>query len=352
MDKVKVRTNFVLEGDMKHCGIDLHGNNNWMVILDDDDRVVYSKRQANDLSRILAVLNVHRAELGGIVVESTFNWYWLVDGLQEAGYRVLLANVAAIKQYEGLKHRGDESDARHLAHLLRLGLLPQGHIMPKAVRAVRDLARKRMQLVQQRTSHILTIESSMSRHSGWKLSSNRIKCLRQTDLDEMRLDEMPMMGIKANVAIMQALQAQIDNLEKILADYCRAEPGYELLRTVTGIGEVLATVILLETGSIERFADAGNYASYCRCVGSAHMSNGKKKGQGNTRNGNRYLAWAFVEAANFAIRRCEAARRFYQRKKAARNSTVAIKAVAHKLARACYHMLKNREPFRVNRCFA
>jgi len=118
---------------MKHCGIDLHGNNNWMVILDDDDGVVYSKRQANDLSRILAVLNVHRAELGGIVVESTFNWYWLVDGLQKAGYRVLLANVAAIKQYEGLKHRGDESDARHLAHLLRLGLLAQGHIMPKAV---------------------------------------------------------------------------------------------------------------------------------------------------------------------------------------------------------------------------
>ena len=153
---------------------------------------------------------------------------------------------------------------------------------------------------------------------------------------------MPMLGLKANVAVMQALQAQIDSLEKVLADYCRAEPGYPLLKTVNGIGEVLATVILLETGSIERFADVGNYASYCRCVGSAHLSNGKKKGEGNTKNGNRYLAWAFVEAANFAVRYCEAARRFYQRKKAKRNSTVAIKAVAHKLARACYHMLKTR----------
>jgi transposase len=298
------------------------------------------------------VLAVHRSELCGIVVESTFNWYWLVDGLLEAGYRVLLANTAAIKQYEGLKHRGDESDARQLARLLRLGLLPQGHIMPKAVRAVRDLARKRMQLVQQRTTQILTIESSLSRHRGWKLSSNRIKSLRQVDLDEIGLDEMPMLGLKANVAVMQALQAQIESLEKVLADYCRADPGYALLRTVTGVGEVLATVILLETGSIERFADAGNYASYCRCVGSAYLSNGKKKGEGNTKNGNRYLAWAFVEAANFAIRSCEAARRFYQRKKAARNSIVAIKAVAHKLARACYHMLKNGEPFCVDRCFA
>jgi len=151
---------------------------------------------------------------------------------------------------------------------------------------------------------------------------------------------------------MQALQAQIDSLEKVLADYCRAEPGYRLLRTVTGIGEVLATVILLETGGIERFAEAGNYASYCRCVGSAHLSNGKKKGEGNTKNGNRYLAWAFVEAANFAVRSCEAARRFYQRKKAMRNNTVAIKAVAHKLSRACYHMLKTQTPFCVDRCFA
>lgn len=337
---------------MKHCGIDLHGNNNWIVILDDDDRVLYSRRHANDLSRILAVLNAYRSELNGIVVESTFNWYWLVDGLQEAGYRVLLANVSAIKQYEGLKYRGDESDARHLAHLLRLGLLPQGYIMPKEVRAIRDLARKRMHLVQQRTTQILTIESSMSRHAGWNLSSNRIKCIRQIDLDEMQLDEMPLIGIKANVAVLQALQVQIDNLEKVLSEHCRTEPGYQLLRTVTGIGEVLATVILLETGNIERFADAGNYASYCRCVGSAHMSNGKKKGQGNTRNGNRYLAWAFVEAANFCVRSCDGARRFYQRKKSTRNSTVAIKAVAHKLARACYHMLKNREPFSMHRCFA
>jgi transposase len=340
-----------MEGDMKYCGIDLHGNNHWVVILDEQDRVLYSKPHANDLSRLLPVLEAHRSELCGIVVESTFNWYWLVDGLQEAGYRVLLANTAAIKQYEGLKHRGDESDARQLAHLLRLGLLAQGYIMPKAVRAVRDLARKRMQLVQQRTTQILTIESSLSRHSGWKLSSNRIKCLRPADLEELRLDEMPMMGLKANIAVMQTLQGQIDSLEKVLADYCRAEPGYQLLRTVTGIGEVLATVILLETGSIERFADAGNYASHCRCVGSAYLSNGKKKGEGNTKNGNRYLAWAFVEAANFAVRSCEAARRFYQRKKAARNSIVAIKAVAHKLARACYHMLRNQEPFCVQRCF-
>jgi len=314
--------------------------------------VVYSKRLPNDLAQILAALENHRAELSGVVVESTFNWYWLVDDLQEAGYRVHLANTTAIKQYDGLKHRGDESDARQLAHLLRLGLLPQGHIMPKAARAVRDLARKRMQLVQQRTSQILSIESSLSRFTGGRISSDSIKRLREADLNEMRLGDMQTLGLKAHVALMQALQVQIDSLEKVLAKHCRTEPGYRLLKTVDGIGEILATVILLETGSIERFADVGNYASYSRCVGSAHVSNGKKKGEGNTKNGNRYLAWAFVEAANFAVRYCEPARRFYQKKKAKRNSTVAIKAVAHKLARACYHMLKTKQAFSVERCFA
>ena len=337
---------------MKYCGIDLHSNNSVVVITDEADHVLYSKRHANDLSQILAALAIHRAELSGVVVESTFNWYWLVDGLQDAGYRVHLANTTAIKQYDGLKHRGDESDARQLAHLLRLGLLPQGHIMPKAARAVRDLARKRMQLVQQRTAQILSIENSLSRHTGGRISSNSIKCLQETDLKQMQLGDMQTLGLKANVAVMQALQVQIDSLEKVLAKHCRAEPGYRLLKTVDGIGEVLATVVLLETGSIERFADVGNYASYCRCVGSAYESNGKKKGEGNTKNGNRYLAWAYVEAANFAVRYCEPARRFYQKKKAKRNSTVAIKAVAHKLARACYHMLKTNKAFSVERCFA
>jgi transposase len=337
---------------MKYCGIDLHSNNSVVVIIDESGSVLYAKRHGNDLTEILAALNMHRAEITGVVVESTYNWYWLVDGLQEAGYRVHLANTTAIKQYDGLKHRGDESDARQLAHLLRLGILPEGHIMPQAKRAVRDLARKRMQLVQQRTMQILSIESSLSRHTGGRISSNSIKQLQTTDLAAMHLGDMPTLGLKANLAVMNTLQTEIDALEKVLAKHCRADPGFRLLKTVNGIGDALATVILLETGDINRFADVGNYASYCRCVDSKHESNGKKKGEGNTKNGNRYLAWAFVEAANFAVRYCEPARRFHQKKKAKRNGIVAIKAVAHKLSRACYHMLKTNQTFTIERCFA
>jgi transposase len=322
-----------------------------VVISDESDKVIYSKRHSNNLDEICAALGPYQSTLAGVVVESTFNWYWLVDGLQEHGYKVHLANTTAIKQYDGLKHRGDESDARHLAHVFRLGLLPTGHIMPKEVRGVRDLARKRMQLVQQRSVQILSIETQMDQQHGAHLSSNLIKKLSINDIETMPIGAMEVLAMKANLTVMQTLDAQIDIIEKALAKECRAHPGFLLLKSVAGIGDVLATVILLETGEIERFKDVGNYVSYCRCVGSIHTSNGKKKGEGNTKNGNRFLAWAYVEAANFAIRYCEAAKKFYQRKKAKRNGIVAIKAVAHKLARACFHMLKTGEVFSVERCF-
>src|ERR1700756_2098026 len=162
---------------MNYSGIDLHSNNSVVSVIDETDRVVAEKRLPNDLERILAFLAPWRAELAGVVVESTYNWYWLVDGLQAAGFVVHLANTTAIKKYEGLKHSGDETDARYLAQLLRLGILPTGTILPPEHRAVRDLARKRMHLVRPRTSHILAVENITARQFGVRITSNQVKRL-------------------------------------------------------------------------------------------------------------------------------------------------------------------------------
>jgi len=337
---------------MKYSGIDLHSNNSVVTITDEEDRVMAEKRLPNDLTKIIDLLKPWKNELAGVVVESTFNWYWLVDGLQAAGYKVHLANTTAIKKYDGLKHSGDETDARHLAHLLRLGILPTGTILPPEQRTVRDLARKRMQLVRSRTAHILAVENITARQLGMRISSNQVKQLTAEAVDQMPLPPDVALAIKANVAVITTLSAQIDLLEKRLQESVRTRAEYGLLTSTPGIGQVLATTILLETGPIERFAAAGNFASYARCVDSRHTSNGKKKGEGNTKNGNKYLAWAFVEAANFALRYCPEAKRFYERKKAKTNNVVAIKALAHKLARACFHILKEKKPFDVKRCFA
>ena len=125
-----------------YCGIDLHSNNSQVALLDETDQVVREKRLPNDFDSINQYLTPYQDVLAGVVVESTYNWYWLVDGLMDAGYPVHLANTLAIQQYNGIKHTNDATDARYLAHLLRLGILPTGYIYPKAMREVRDLLRR------------------------------------------------------------------------------------------------------------------------------------------------------------------------------------------------------------------
>ncbi|MBA3506464.1 MAG: IS110 family transposase [Betaproteobacteria bacterium] len=337
---------------MKFSGIDLHSNNSVVVVSDEEDRVVFHRRLPNVLAQIVSALAPYREELKGVVVESTYNWYWLVDGLMEAGYRVHLANTTAIKKYEGLKYSGDFADAAYLAQVLRLGLLPEGYIYPREQRAARDLARKRMQLVRCCTAQTLAIENILARQTGGRMSGNQVKRLTAEQVDGLGFAPDVALALQANRAVNETLQQQIDVLEKRLRERVKLRSDYRLLKSVPGIGETLATTIMLETGTVERFASVGNFSSYCRCVDSQRISNGKKKGEGNTKNGNKYLAWAFVEAANFALRYCPEAKRFYERKKRKANGIVAIKALAHKLARACYHMLREQQPFDVKRCFA
>ena len=332
-------------------GIDLHSNNSVVVVLDEQDRVLVEKRVANDLRQIEALLAAYREQLVGVVVESTYNWYWLVDGLQAAGYRVHLANTAAIRQYEGLKRTDDVHDAKWLAHVLRLGILPEGYIYPKEERAVRDLLRKRSQLVRQRTANILGVQNLVARNTGAKIAADAVKQLDAEHAVELGGDELRGRAIEANVVVMRCLDGAIARLEREVLARVKLRPEFARVRTVPGIGQVLGLTIMLETGTVSRFAKAGRFASYARCVDSERISNGKKKGAGNVKCGNRYLAWAFVEAAHFAVRYEPRIKRFYERKRAKTNAVVAIKAVAHKLARAVWHMLRNEQAFDIGRAF-
>jgi transposase len=334
-------------------GIDLHANNSVVVVLNEQDEVIYQKRLPNDLTTILGQLAPYYTELQGVVVESTYNWYWLVDGLMEASYRVHLANPAAMQQYSGLKYTDDRSDARWLAHLLRLGVLPEGYIYPKAERAVRDLLRKRAHLVRQHTANVLSVQNIMARNTGARFSVKRIHELTKPELTTWLADETQVLAVTSSLVVLDCLRQQIKTLEQTVHKRLNHTPAYEQLLTVQGIGTILAQTITLETGAISRFPTVGNYASYCRCVDSTKLSNGKRKGTGNVKNGNPYLAWAYMEAAQFALRFQPEAQRFYQRKLAkSRNNTIlARKAVAHKLSRACYYMMRDLVPFEAAKAF-
>ena len=140
-------------------------------------------------------------------------------------------------------------------------------------------------------------------------------------------------------------------MEKVILSESKIRKSFQVLTTTPGIGSILGMTIMFEVGDISRFSAAGNYASYCRCVKSAKFSNKKKKGQGNRKNGNKYLGWAYVEAAHLMIRYCSKANAFYQRKMAQKNGALATKALANKLARANFYMLKNQDPFEEDKLF-
>jgi transposase len=299
------------------------------------------------------VLHPHPKDLVGIVVESTYNWYWLVDALMEEGYPVHLANPSAIQKYSGLKHADDQHDAFWLAELLRLGILPEGYIYPKEERPIRDLLRKRGHLVRLRTSLIISLQNIVIRNCGLGLKVNDVKRLKEDRVSPLLEDneDLALAG-RVSKETIDFLTRQIRAIEWVVERKVQLKESYRYLLTMPGIGKILALTIMLETGPISRFAKVGNYVSYCRKVASHWESNGKAKGKGNKKNGNKYLAWAFSEAAELARRFDATARAYYDRKKQKSNFMIAHAALAHKLARAAYYILRDQVPFMPEKLFA
>ena len=334
-----------------YAGIDLHSNNIYLGVIDHNNELLFNKRLPNKLDIIKKALLPYKKALVGVAVESTFNWYWLVDGLQDAGYKMHLANPSAIKQYEGIKHRDDKSDAFWLAQMLMLGILPEGYIYPKDQRSTRDLLRRRLLYVQQRTAHILSVKSMASRNLGETISTRQIKKLNPQEAHTLFPQEHLRLACRHALATIDFLSSQVKSIEKEIMKHVKLKPEFASLLTMPGIGDILGLTIMLEVGDIRRFKRAGNYASYCRCVKSENISNEKKKGSGNRKNGNKYLAWAYVEAAHFAIRFHPKAKRFYDRKASRTNNTVARKALANKMARASYYIMRDQVAYDESKMF-
>ena len=272
-----------------YAAIDLHSSNSVLAVMDGSGNAVLQRRRPNELSQLLADLAPYRADLIGIAVESTYNWYWLVDGLMDQGYAVHLVNTAAIPQYDGLKHGDDHTDALHLAQLMRLGLLPEGYIYPREQRATRDLLRRRFTLVRQAVQIMLSIQSTFSRSTGKQLSGTTLRHLAPAQLETFFPDLAIRYGVLIQFKLWLTLQDQIEALERWVRKDLLHPDQLHCLQSVPGIGPILGMTILLESGSIARFACVGDYASYCRMVESVRLSNGKLKGRGNRKCGNRYL---------------------------------------------------------------
>jgi transposase len=197
----------------------------------------------------------------------------------------------------------------------------------------------------------LSFQNLIARERGEQISSNRIQKLWPKQVERFFDDNRLVLMGQTNIEAIRFLAGQIKRIEKVVSDAVKLKPEYEKLLTVPGIGKILALTIMLETGDINRFKKVGNYSSFCRCVKSICKSNEKKKGENNRKNGNRYLNWAYIEAANFIRRYCPEAAKWHQRKAARSKQVVATKALAGKICKACYFIMKDQMDFDVKKMF-
>lgn len=324
-------------------GADLHGNNVFLALCDASGKNIFKRRVKADLDAVNRAMEPYWLRLKIMAVESTFNWYWFVDGLREQGRDIRLANPAKMEQYAGIKNTDDDSDACWLAEQARLGILPECYVYPKEVRPMRDALRRRQLFVRQRTQSLLSLESFLARHGLDNPGAASIKAWTSQDVQSLKLEAFDQVQMSSLLKSVQQSDDLAHEVEHAVLAKAKKTRAFDQVQQVPGIGTVLGLTILLESGEFKRFPNAGHYASYCRAVKTQRLSNGKKKGSNNGKNGNPYLAWAFVEAASHAMRHYPKITAWYERKKRRRNTAVAMKALACKLSKAVWHVMQGKD---------
>jgi transposase len=331
-----------------YCGIDLSARDSHVCVIDQQLIRLIDQKVKNDLQLISCLLEPYKADLQ-IVVESTFNWYWLVDGLRAAGFSVCLAHTLGLFMITGAKIKTDRRDAFALAKLLLAGVIPRAYIYPPETRPVRDLLRQRLLLVRRRAELYGRISRLLLREGILDASRHQIKELSESELEHYFGHPLRQLSVSQELARIHLYSEQITELEQAILARAQAQAAFAHLQQVYGIGPVLALTILYEVGEVSRFENVRHFCSYCRLVpGLAQSGSTTKRGRGS-KQGNHYLKWAFSQAAVDAVRCYPQVRRCFERHVSRRRGrgrrAVAYGVIAHKLAQAVYYVLSEDTEF-------
>ena len=335
-----------------YCGIDLHATSMQVCIIGPDLVKVLDRTIRNDLPSVLSVLRPFGPDLS-IAVESTFNWYWLVDGLQDAGYDVHLAHTLGLFLITRAKVKTDLRDAYALARLLATGMLPEAYIYPKETRPIRDLVRQRTRLVAARAQGYAALRLRLYQHGIHDHSRNDTKGWALQDIEEVTGHPIVRMLCGQELERIALFSVQIAAIEDRILEAARPESGYLRLTALPGVGQALSAIIFYETGRVSRFPSARHYSSYCRLVpGTADSGGSSHRGRG-AKQGNPHLKAAFTQAAQCAVRHYPTMKVFYERHAAHHpgrgSKLIATNILGHKLALAVYHILKEGIDYDENR---
>jgi transposase len=327
-----------------YCGIDLHSKRSQICVVDEEGRkVLERKRVRNELELVLGWLEPFMGDLK-VVVESTFNWYWLVDGLQDAEIDVVLAHTLGMYAITHAKVKTDRRDAFRLARLLRAGEIHEAYIYPRETRPIRDLVRQRTRVVRFRSREYATTRMRLYQHGFLDHSRNSARAIDEEELQSFFDHPATRDLVRQERERIRLFSAQVAELDARIVEYAEVCPDYKRLLGVPGLGSTLAAIVFFETGDITRFASPGKYSSYCRLVAGTCESDGSSHRGRGSKQGNPHLKSAYTQGAQHARRCYSKIRRCYDRQVVRHpgwgSKLIATNIIGHKLAIAVFMILK------------
>lgn len=330
------------------CGIDLHSRMMFICLMDKDGEIlVHRNIKGNDFLYFLKLVEPYRHSLT-VCCECTFNWYWLADACDEAGITFVLGHALYMSAIHGFKTKNDKTDSMQITHLLRSNLIPPSYVYPKESRPVRGLLRKRIGFVWKRAEILTSLSMGVMTLGHQPLNStNKTRDRWLDELKEVYIEPLDKISMDASMHMVREFDIIIRQIDQALAGYTRSNyfTEYNIIKTVPGIGRILALIILYEIDDINRFSSVQDFLSYCRLVKGTVASAGKIKGGKGGKIGNGYLKYAFHEAAVLGKGRNPEMKKYAQRLEAKKGKYLANNIIACKYARAVYYMLKNKKVF-------
>jgi transposase len=344
---------FYTEAHTHYCGIDLHAKTMYICVLGAQGDVLLHQNVRCTPEAFLDAVAPYRENLV-VAVECIFTWYWLADLCHQEGIRFVLGHALYMKAIHGAKAKNDKVDSLKIARLLKGGNLPQAYAYPVEMRATRDLLRRRLHLVRHRGSLLAHIQNT---HHQYNLPEPTAKVAYKAnrdgvadafeDLDARKTVEVDFALIRHYDDVIRDLELHLERRAK------QHDPqAYHRLRSVPGIGKILALTILYEIHDIRRFPRVQDFLSYARLVKCEHSSAGKKLGSGGSKIGNVHLKWAFSEAAVLFLRKNPQGQHHLRRLAGRHGKSKTLSILAAKIGRAVYLLLSKERVFEQERFLA
>lgn len=335
-----------------YCGIDLHARSMYICILDQAGNTILHRNIRSNPELFLKVIDPYLEDMV-VAVECLFTWYWIADFCALHNIPFVLGHALYMKAIHGGKTKNDKIDSHKIALLLRGGMLPMAYVYPPKMRATRDLLRRRNHLMRKRAELLVHIQNTNFQYNlpefGKKIAYKTNRLGIETHFDDPSVRK----NVQVDMALLDTYDTLLTNLELYIVKHAKEHDVHTFyrLRSIPGVGKILALVMLYEIHDINRFPRVQDFVSYARLVTPTKESAGKPAGKLNKKIGNVHLKWAFSEAACLILRESERVKSYMQKLERKHGKAKALSVLAHKLGRAVYYMLRNNQPFDMDKFF-